>query len=110
MQNSKLPTAGPWASRSEYLVDQALQANTAMTPDQLRKMRPIAAPQQLNPKRNGFSQSAPTINDVLNIDRYTPTYRSWVSGIITQPSVISDYNGGGGYNGSARNAMSEGVF
>jgi len=106
MQASKLPSAGPWASRSEYLVDQALQANTAMSPDQLRKMRPVAAPQQLMPKRTGFAQQQPTINDVLNVDRRTPTYRSWVSGVITQPSVISDYT----WEGSSRNALSEGVF
>lgn len=106
MEPKKLPTAGPWASRSEYLVDQALQANLSMTPAQLRKMRPVAAPQQLNPKRTGFGQAQPTINDVLNVDRRTPTYRSWVSGVITQPSIISDYT----WEGSSRNAMSEGVF
>lgn len=106
MESKKLPTAGPWASRSEYLVDQALSNALSATPAQLRKMRPVAAPQQLNPKRDGFAQSQPTINDVLNVDRRTPTYRSWVSGVITQPSVISDYT----WEGSSRNAMSEGVF
>ena len=98
--------AGPWASRSEYLLDQALQANTTMSPEQLRTMRPVAAPQKMFPGRTGFAAAQPTINDVLNIDRTTPTYRSWVSGVITQPSVISDYT----WEGSSRNAMSEGIF
>jgi hypothetical protein len=106
LNRSKIPTAGPWASRSEQLVDQALNTALSMTPDQLRKMRPIAAPQKLNPQRTGFQQRQSTINDVLNVDRRTPTYRSWVSGVITQPSVISDYT----WEGSSRNAMSEGIF
>jgi hypothetical protein len=103
---NQLPTAGPWASRSEMLVDQALRNALAASPDELRKMRPIASPQQLFPERTGFASSQSGINEVLNVDRRTPTYRSWVSGIMTQSSVISDYT----WEGSSRNSMSEGVF
>jgi hypothetical protein len=101
-----IPTAGPWATRSEYLVDQALQNALSATPDQLRQMRPAAAPQQLFPKRNGFQKQEANIQSVLNVDRYTPTYRSWISGIPTQPSVISDYT----WEGSSRNSMSGGTW
>lgn len=103
---NQLPTAGPWATRSEFLVDQALQNALAGTPAQIRAMRPVAAPQDPFPKRTGFRANPWDINQVLNIDRYTPTYRSWVSGMPVMPSVISDYT----WEGTSRNAMSEGTF
>lgn len=105
-ESSKIPTAGPWATRAEYLVDEALQNSLSRTPDQLRAMRPLAAPQKPFPKRTGFRQQQWDINTVLNIDRYTPTYRSWVSGMPVMPSVISDYT----WEGSSRNAMTNGSF
>ena len=99
-------TAGPWASRSEFLVDQALSNALAGTPNQIRNMRPVAAPQNPFPDRVGFRQNPWDITQVLNIDRYTPTYRSWVSGMPAMPSVMSDQS----WSGTARNAMSEGTF
>jgi len=42
----------------------------------------------------------------MNIDRYTPSYRSWVSGMPVMPSVMSDQS----WSGTARNAMSEGTW
>lgn len=69
-------------------------------------MRPIAAPQQAFPDRTGFQQNAWTIEEVLNIDRLTPTYRSWISGMPAMPSVMSDQS----WSGTARNALSEGTF
>jgi hypothetical protein len=98
--------SSPWQSRSEFLVDQALENALAQSPDELRKMRPVALPQQLNPKRTGLRQSPATIDQVLNIDRYTPTYRSWVSGMPVQSSIMSDRS----WSGTARNAMSEGIW
>lgn len=103
---NELPTAGPWPTRSEYLIDEALNDALEATPDELRKMRPIASPQQLFPKRTGFQQNQWTIEEVLNIDRLTPTYRSWVSGMPVMPSVMSDQS----WSGTARNALSEGTF
>ncbi len=98
--------SNPWASRSEMLVDQALQNALAGNTDQIRAMRPVAAPQKLFPDRVGFRKAVPTVQQVLNIDRMTPSYRSWVSGMPTQTSVISDQS----WSGTARNALSEGVF
>jgi hypothetical protein len=100
-----LPKAGPWATRQEYLVDQALESALALTDDQLRVMRPVASPQQLFPMRTGFQASQWTIEEVLNIDRRTPTYRSWVSGAPVMTRILSDYS----FSGSARNAMMEGA-
>ena len=99
-------TAGPWATRSEYLVDEALKSALSRTPEQLRMMRPAAAPQQLFPERQGYTRQPWDINQVLNIDRYTPTYRSWMSGMPVMPSVMSDYT----WSGSSRNSMSQGQY
>lgn len=69
-------------------------------------MRPVAAPQDPFPARTGFQQNPWDIEQVLNIDRYTPTYRSWVSGMPVMPSVLSDYT----WQGTSRNSLSEGTF
>lgn len=98
--------AKPWQTRSEYLVDQALESALALSPEELREMRPIAAPQNPFPERRGFAKENWTIEEVMNIDRYTPSYRSWISGMPVQPSMISDYS----WSGSARNSMSEGIW
>ena len=95
--------SAPWQTRSEFIVDQALENALAGTPDQLRKMRPVAAPQDPFPDRVGYSKAIPTINDVLNVDRYTPTYRSWISGMPVERNIQSDYTASG-----SRNVMSEG--
>lgn len=98
--------SNPWASRSEMLVDLALENALAGTPEQIRMMRPVAAPQKLFPDRQGFAKATPTVQQVLNIDRQTPTYRSWISGMPTMTSVMSDQS----WSGTARNALSEGTF
>lgn len=69
-------------------------------------MRPLAAPIELFPERRGFAKAIWDIDSVLNIDRYNPTRRSWMSGMPVTASVMSDHS----WSGSARNAMSEGVW
>jgi len=96
----------PWQSRSEYLVDLALESALAATPEELREMRPVAAPQNPFPERRGYAKSEWNINEVMNIDRYNPTYRTWMSGMPVMPSVMSDQS----WSGTARNAMSEGTW
>ena len=96
----------PWQSREEMLTDLALRDALAGTPDEIRAMRPVAAPQNPFPDRVGFQQNQWTIHEVMNIDRYTPTYRSWLSGMPVRPSVMSDQS----WSGTARNAMSEGTW
>lgn len=98
--------AKPWQSRSEYLVDLALQNALAATPDQLREMRPIAMPLELFPERRGYGKEVWDIETVINIDRFNPTRRSWMSGMPVMPSVMSDQS----WSGTARNAMSEGMW
>lgn len=98
--------ARPWQSRSEYLVDIALQNALAATPDQLREMRPIAMPLELFPERRGYGKEVWDIEAVMNIDRFNPTRRSWMSGMPVMPSVMSDQ----AWSGTARNAMSEGMW
>lgn len=97
---------GPWQSREEFLVDEALANALAGTRDQIQTMRPVASPQQLFPDRLGFSQQQWTITEVMNVDRYTPSYRSWLSGMPVRPSVMSDQS----WSGTARNALSEGMW
>lgn len=48
-------------------------------PDTIRQIRPIH-PQQLFTVREGYAKQTMGIMDVLNIDRYTASNRSWVSG------------------------------
>jgi hypothetical protein len=98
--------AKPWQTRSEMLVDLALESALAATPEQLREMRPIAAPQNPFPERRGYAKEVWDIYEVMNIDRHTPSYRSWVSGMPVMPSVMSDQS----WSGTARNAMSEGTW
>lgn len=72
--------AKPWQSRTEYLVDQALNAWSS-DDEALRYLAPQGVPQRpLFPDRTGFRKVEAGILDVLNIDRYQPSNRSWVSG------------------------------
>lgn len=66
----------PWQSRSEYLVDQAL-ASWFAEDDALRNLPPVALPPTVRPD---YGRRAWTIHDVLNVDRYAATNRSWTSG------------------------------
>lgn len=94
----------PFASRSEMLVDHALRYAT-MDPNAIRDMRPVARPQQLFPSREGANQ-AWTIEGVLNIDRFTPSYRSWQSGMQMQRSPIAEQ----GQEGTLRHSMQTTTF
>lgn len=97
----------PWQSRAEYLIDMAMDNALAATTDQLRVMRPVVAPMNPFPERTGFSVQTWTIQEVLNIDRRVPSYRSWTSGMPVMPSVLSDYSEQN-WTGSSRNSMTEG--
>jgi hypothetical protein len=97
---SRTLTSRPWQTRTEYLVDQALEVRD-IPADYLRQMRPAAAPQNPFPERRGFAQQAWDVNSVLNIDRYTPTYRTWISGMPSMRSQLNDQ----GSSASTRNTM-----
>ena len=96
----------PWQSREEMLTDIALSDALEGTYSQIKNMRPVAGPQQTFPERTGFRQQTWTVGEVLNIGRRTPTYRSWLSGMPVRPSVLSDQS----WSGTARNALSEGIW
>lgn len=68
----------PWQSRQEMLTDLALQS-AALPAEEIRQIRPVV-PQQLMPQSRGFIKNEQGIMDILATDRFTPTYRSWVSG------------------------------
>jgi hypothetical protein len=92
--------AKPWQSRQEFLVDQALQAAIS-DPDTIRETRPVV-PQQLFPERFGFARQEHNLMSVMNVDRYIPTYRSWMSGMPVMESSFQD----GGFDGTGRYSMS----
>lgn len=70
-------------------------------PDTIRQIRPVV-PQQLMPERNGFAKRESGIMDVLSLQRYTPTYRSWVSGapVMFRNGLVDDT-----FQGSSRYSM-----
>lgn len=90
----------PWQSRSEMLVDMALQSAIS-TPEDIRAIRPVV-PQQLFPDSRGMSKQEMTVSDVLTIDRQFPTYRSWISGapVMFRNGFMDD-----NFEGSSRYSM-----
>lgn len=90
----------PWQSRQEMLVDIALQSAIS-TPEEIRQIRPVV-PQQLMPQRDGFAKQEYGVQEVLNMDRFAPTYRSWVSGapVMFRNGFMQD-----NFEGSSRYSM-----
>ena len=89
----------PWQSRQEMLIDMSLQ-NAISDPETIRAIRPIV-PQQLMPESRGFSKQEMGIMDVLNTDRFAPTYRSWVSGapvMFSNGFIADDFTGSSRYS------------
>lgn len=93
-------TTRPWQSREEMLTDVALQSAIS-DPETIRATRPIV-PQQVMPERRGFLKQELGIMDILSVDRYAPTYRSWVSGapVMFQRAQMNDdeFSGSGRYS------------
>ena len=90
----------PWQSRQEMLTDIALQ-NAISDPQTIREIRPVV-PQELFPESRGMLKQEMTVADVLTIDRYLPTYRSWVSGapVMFRNGFMED-----NFSGSSRYSM-----
>ena len=90
--------AGPWQTRQENLVDQAL-VSAISDPETIRAIRPVV-PQELLPNTRGIAKQEPTVFDALSANRYAPTYRSWISGIsVMRNSVVdTDFTGSGRYS------------
>ena len=80
---------GPWAGRNELAVSDTLQL-MSIPAEQIAAIRP-PVPYVLFPDQElGFVPEALTIFDVLNVDRWSPRQRSWLSPTI-QPSTRADY-------------------
>lgn len=97
----------PWQSRTEYLVDQALAAWDT-DEEALRNLPPQGIPARpLFPARTGMRRTEPSIYDILNIDRYQPTNKSWVSGFPIEYREGSRVYNQGEQTGqaSSRNSM-----
>lgn len=90
----------PWQSRQEMLTDMALQSAIS-DPETIRAIRPVV-PQQLMPQSRGFAKQEMGIMDVLNTDRFAPTYRSWISGapVMFRNGFMDD-----NFEGSSRYSM-----
>lgn len=89
----------PWQSRQEMLTDIALQSAIS-DPETIRQIRPVV-PQQLMPQTRGMMKREYGIMDVLNTDRFAPTYRSWVSGapVMFRNGLVDDsFEGSGRYS------------
>ena len=91
--------AKPWQTRQEMLTDQALESAIS-DPETIRSIRPVV-PQILFPEHRGIVKQEPTVFDALNINRYGPTYRSWISGI----NVMRTSNVDTSFTGSSRYSM-----
>ena len=76
----------PFTTKSEYIVSEALRL-MQIPADEIRMMRPVV-PQQLFPEQYGYDNTALTIDDVLDTDRWSPQIRSWVSGTPRQPRRV----------------------
>lgn len=98
-QNIQVPYK-PWQSRSEMLIDMALQ-NAISDHATIQAIRPVV-PQQLMPQSRGFAKQELGIMDVLNTDRFAPAYRSWVSGA---PVMFRDGFMKDNFQGSSRYSM-----
>lgn len=90
---------GPWQTRQELLTDEALQSAIS-DPETIRAIRPPIAIDPF-PPRVGFDRRVPSVTDIMNIDRYTPSRRSWVSGMPVMRSQLMD----GSFEGSGRYSM-----
>jgi hypothetical protein len=107
LQRSQYPN--PFQLQSEYATDEVLTAAT--TPADIILQRAPPVPQQLMPPKYGYDRMPLTITDVLQTDRWAPTYRSWTSGPRIVPPPPSSPNGLGGNDGGfQRNALVGGKY
>lgn len=91
--------ARPWQTREEYLTDQALESALALSPDEIRAIRP-PHPRQLFPQTRGMVKTAVTVTDVLMTNRYSARNDAWVSGMPVRQTQLTedDWTGTGRYS------------
>lgn len=92
----------PGQSKEEYIVSEAMRLMTVPR-NQIRTIRP-PVPVVLNPPIYGYDTTPLGIMEVLDTNRWEPTRRSWVSGVVSKPrhaDVDDDL-----FSGTARNINS----
>lgn len=73
----------PFTTRSEYIVSEALRV-MGVPADQIRQIRPPFINEPF-PPQFGYDDTPLTIDHVLDTDRWSPTIRSWTSGVVSAP-------------------------
>lgn len=91
----------PGQLRQEYLVSAALRI-ASVPAERVAAIRP-PVPVNLMPPRFGYTHEAVTIEDVLDTNRWQPTFRAWTSGggQMLQRSTYQD----DAWSGGTRNSM-----
>jgi len=89
--------ARPWQSYEEYQTEQAL-ASAISDLETIRAIRP-AHPQELFPNSRGITKNEPSIYDIMDVNRYTATNRSHMSGFPVRNTMVDDtWSGAGRYS------------
>lgn len=87
----------PWQSYEEYQTEQALAAAVSDL-DTIRSIRP-AHPQELFPESRGVVKQEPTIFDIMDVNRYTASNASRLSGFPVRSTIQDDsWSGAGRYS------------
>jgi hypothetical protein len=68
----------PWQNPNEGFAVSSAGRLAQMPAEEVQAIRP-AVPQQLFPEEYGYDQTPVTIEQVLDINRWTPSIRSWTS-------------------------------
>lgn len=89
--------ARPWQSYEEYQVDQALQSAVS-DGDTIRAIRPRGVG-ELFPNTRGILKQVPGINDIMDVNRYSASNSSYMSGFPVRRTMVDDqWSGAGRYS------------
>lgn len=69
----------PWAGREDRLMSQALEL-MEVPAEEIRKIKPIIPMTMFPDETIRYDRQSLTIGDALDVDRWKPTMRSWISG------------------------------
>lgn len=93
----------PWANRNEAYASDAMRL-MAIPGEQLAQIRP-PVPYMLFPPDQRMDNTPLTIMEVLDVDRFAPQQRSWVSPTVRMNERTATTDGG---DGTARNISRSG--
>jgi hypothetical protein len=72
----------PGQSKEQYIVSEAMRLMTVPS-DQIRKIRPVTERPPM--PTDGYVREPLTIEEILNVNRWAPQVRSWISGVPLKP-------------------------